>query len=416
MTDIKRILILTADAASGHHSAANAIALALQATYGERCKVEIANALDDERVPSVLYESRTDYDRLVREMPEIYRLRYQISDSAIPSTILESIVTVMLYRVIQDLVQRYEPDAIIVTHPTVLAAVGAVIALGKVNIPLFTVMTDLSQTHRLWFNPAADMLMAPGNLARQAAVESGFPVEKIELTGIPVHPALVNEPRSKQEIRAGLGWRPDLTTVLVVGGRRVKNLENVLHVLDHSGLPLQYILVAGGDDGWFVRLKADQWHSVAHLDHSVEITPACLRAADLVICKADSLIVTEALACGLPMLLVDVIPGQEEGNAEYVIKNGAGLIAQTPIDALEIVFHWLNNDQKLLLETARAAGKMGKPQAAFAVANLVWSIIERGPLPVPESRLSLLPKLRDLLKQFGVLGSGPSSSDEPQVV
>jgi 1,2-diacylglycerol 3-beta-galactosyltransferase len=43
--------------------------------------------------------------------------------------------------------------------------------------------------------------------------------------------------------------------------------------------------------------------------------PTMMRAADAIICKAGGLTVTESLACGLPLLLTDVIPGQETGNA-----------------------------------------------------------------------------------------------------
>jgi hypothetical protein len=89
MSDQKRVLILTADIGFGHRSAAKAVKAALQETYGERCRVEIVNPLDDERTPAMLRDSQTDYDRMVREMPDLYKLRYQISGSPIPNTIVK---------------------------------------------------------------------------------------------------------------------------------------------------------------------------------------------------------------------------------------------------------------------------------------------------------------------------------------
>ena len=63
--------------------------------------------------------------------------------------------------------------------------------------------------------------------------------------------------------------------------------------------------------------------------------------------EAAGEVLTEALACGLPLLMVDVTPGQEEGNAEYVVKNGLGYLAETPIDALEHLYHWLHDPSLL---------------------------------------------------------------------
>ncbi|MEJ5201228.1 MAG: hypothetical protein WHV66_03245, partial [Anaerolineales bacterium] len=76
---MKRILILTADAGFGHRSAANAVAAALHELYGDACQVEIENPLEDKRTPAFLRETQSDYDRIVREMPDLYRVGFGAS-------------------------------------------------------------------------------------------------------------------------------------------------------------------------------------------------------------------------------------------------------------------------------------------------------------------------------------------------
>jgi len=71
MANGRPIVILTADAGFEHRSAANAVAAALQETYGDGCVVEIVNPLDDVRVPTWLRRSQADYDRIVRETPDL---------------------------------------------------------------------------------------------------------------------------------------------------------------------------------------------------------------------------------------------------------------------------------------------------------------------------------------------------------
>jgi 1,2-diacylglycerol 3-beta-galactosyltransferase len=103
--------------------------------------------------------------------------------------------------------------------------------------------------------------------------------------------------------------------------------------------------------------------------------PTLMRASDFILCKAGGLIVSEALASGLPLVLVDVIPGQEMGNAKYVIEHGAGEKASDALAALEIIHHWLADDGALLSDRARSARRLGRPQAAFEIAECVWEIV-----------------------------------------
>jgi 1,2-diacylglycerol 3-beta-galactosyltransferase len=416
MIEPKRVLILTADAGFGHRSAANAIAAALEEKYGPECLVEIANPLDDERTPSILRDSQEDYDRLVREMPEVYKLRYQFSDNAVPASIMESAVTVMLFKVIQDLIQRSKPDVIVATHPLYPAPLSAVIATGSRNVPFVTAITDLGKVHRSWFNPAAALTLAPTEAVRVLAAEYSIPAEKVRITGIPVDPRLLQPGEDKHALRQRLGWQPDLTTVLVAGSKRVKKIADAVHVINHSGFLIQLALVAGGDDELHKRWNGTEWHLPAHLYNYVKNMPEMMRAADLIVSKAGGLIVTEALACGLPLLLVDVTPGQEEGNAAYVVENGAGELADTPLKVLETLAHWLGNGGQRLAEHAAKACGLGRPQAAAEAAELIYEAAQREPAPFSENTLAGLPKLIEWLGQFGLVGPKPAGKEEPQAV
>lgn len=172
------------------------------------------------------------------------------------------------------------------------------------------------------------------------------------------------------------------------------------HVFNHSGLPMQLIIVAGGDDELYQRLQAEEWHGVTRLYNYVENMPVMMRASDCVISKAGGLIITEALACGLPMLLIDATPGQELGNADFVVKNGVGELATEPLTSLETLFHWLHKDGALLKKYQARAQALGRPQSAYTAGDLIWSAAERGPIPSPDNHTPVLPKLLELLHSF----------------
>jgi 1,2-diacylglycerol 3-beta-galactosyltransferase len=402
MGEFKRVLILTADAGFGHRSAANAVAAAFQDAYAGRCVVHIANPLDDKHLPPFVRDVQSDYDKIVRQMPDFWKLNYQLSDGSVPVAAIERALIVLLFRAIRAAIRDFNPDVIVTTYMLYMAPLNAYITLRKLPIPFITVVTDLTNVHRIWFNQGADLCLLPTEEAYDQALSSGLTPDCARLTGIPVNPAFAKEEREKSTIRAKLGWAPNIPTVLVVGSKRVKHLMSFLNVLNHAGLQLQFVLVAGGDENLYAQFKATEWHSVTHIYNYTDQMPQILHASDLVIGKAGGLIVTEAMACGIPLLFVDITPGQEEGNAAYAINRGAGELARNPIEALEILFHWFYNDHNLLDERARNALALGRPRAAYTVADLAWQAAEDG-RSVPRSRLSAwLPKFKELLKTFEI--------------
>lgn len=381
----KRIVILTADAGFGHRSAANAVAAALAERYGDACDVRIENPLDDKRVPVLLRESQTDYDRLVKTAPKLYNLGYELSDAPVPTVVIDSALTVMLFDALRAVVKRTEPHALVTTYPLYQAPLRIVSQLRRVHVPLITTVTDLASVHSIWFHPAADRCLVPTPVVHELARKAGLPDDRIEIVGIPVHPDVLHAAERRQAIRAELQLSDDATTILVVGSKRVGNLREVLHLLNHSGLPIELILVAGGDDGLHKDLQSTEWHRPARIYNFVDNLPELMHAADIVVCKAGGLIVSETLAAGRPLLLVDALPGQEVGNAEHVVSGGAGVHAREPATALETVYHWLAHDRAALRERTAAAAALGRPRAAFDVADRAWQAAQRGPQPTRHS-------------------------------
>ena len=373
----KKVLILTADAGFGHRAAANAVAEALGERYGADCAVTIVNPLHERRAARVLRLAQDDYDRMIRQSPELYRLGYEASDSAFPVSIAEQALVAMMYVNMRALVAAHQPDAIVSTYPLYQAPLAALFALSGRYTPLLVVVTDLVSVHGLWFNSDVDRCLVPTQAVLEKALESGLAADCVEITGLPVSPALAREV-DKAALRSRLGWSPDRTVALLAGSRRVTRLEPTEDMLDHCGWPLELALVSGGDTELEQRWSARVWHQPAHIYGYVDDMPSLMLAADLIVCKAGGLIVSEALAAGLPLLMVEAIPGQEEGNATHVTEGGAGVLAVDPLEALATVCHWLENGAAGLAERAARARALGRPQAAYRVAELAWQAAQQG--------------------------------------
>jgi 1,2-diacylglycerol 3-beta-galactosyltransferase len=78
--------------------------------------VEIVNPLDDPRAPAFFRENQNDYDRLVREMPELYKLGYQVSESRLAGSLVNNTFTLVLFNVLRDIVRQKQPDVIVCTY------------------------------------------------------------------------------------------------------------------------------------------------------------------------------------------------------------------------------------------------------------------------------------------------------------
>lgn len=397
MDSPKRVLILTADAGFGHRSAANAVAAALKEAYPDQCLVKIVNPMDDKRIPSIVRDSQSDYDRMVRTIPEFYRFGYEASDAPIPIAIFESTLTIIFYEVLQELLNSFHPDVIFSTYPLYQEPLSAIFKIQRNFIPLLAAVTDLVTVHRIWYNTHVDNLLVPNQIVYDAALASRVPEYKLKITGIPVNPNCAHETRSETEIRTSLGWRTDLPTILAVGSRRVENLVDSLNIINHFGMPLQLIVVAGKDEELYQQLQSTEWHIPVKLYPFVENMPEMMHAADLLVSKAGGLIVTESLACGLPLLLINAIPGQETGNAQLVVDHSAGDLALAPIKILETLSHLFMDDGKLLKERAQCARKLGQPHSASLAADLIWQAAQRG--PISKHHILGRPILVDFLKQ-----------------
>ncbi len=379
MEEKKRILILTADTGFGHRSAANALVSALEQYHADECEVTLLNPLDDRRAPFFLRDAAADYDRLIRNVPELYRLGYDISDNEVSSLILESLLTVSLFEIMRDMVRKNDPDVIVTTYPAYQSPLVAYFTIYRCHIPLISVVTDLANVHRIWFNPEVDLCLSPTSEVQTLALENGIAENKVHLTGIPVSPVFSRLKQEKSELRRNLGWDPDLPTFLAVGSRRVAQLVQILNVFNHFGCPLQVVAVAGKDEELYAQLKKIDWHIPAHVYNFVSNMPQFMLASDAIICKAGGLVVTEALAAGLPILLIDMLPGQEEGNRDYVLEKGAGVMVDTPMQMLETLSHWLAQDGALMKTYAGIARSVGRPDSAFDAAKLILKAAQDRP-------------------------------------
>lgn len=368
-----KCLILTSDAGFGHRKAAQAVEAALQDAYGDQIDTVVNNPLDDPDLPDLFRTIEVTYDGMVTEEPTLYQIAYAATDAPVVAQLMQSVSTTVLNRVLKRWVQTIQPDIVITTYPAYTQAIIEAGRKARQHFPVDVVVTDLIGVHSIWLHQEASRTFVPTEQVYQQALEQGLNSERIYLSGLPVHPKLARlKQRSREEIRKELGWDPSMTTALIVGSARSRQTTSVARLLDRSGLPLQVVAVAGGDSETADQLKQTPWQGTVHTYGLIDNMPEMMRAADMIICKAGGLIVSESLASGLPLILYEALPGQEVGNVRFVVDAGAGAWSPGPIGALTTVYAWLNNGQTELKKRREAAERVGKPHAAHEIAEQIF--------------------------------------------
>eukprot|EP00587_Corethron_hystrix_P002086 CAMPEP_0113309152 /NCGR_PEP_ID=MMETSP0010_2-20120614/7311_1 /TAXON_ID=216773 ORGANISM="Corethron hystrix, Strain 308" /NCGR_SAMPLE_ID=MMETSP0010_2 /ASSEMBLY_ACC=CAM_ASM_000155 /LENGTH=638 /DNA_ID=CAMNT_0000164349 /DNA_START=60 /DNA_END=1976 /DNA_ORIENTATION=- /assembly_acc=CAM_ASM_000155 len=90
-------------------------------------------------------------------------------------------------------------------------------------------------------------------------------------------------------------------------------------------------------------------------------------ATDILVSKAGPGTIAEAASVGLPVMLTNYLPGQEEGNVSFVVDGQFGEYCDKPPLIAKTLADWLTNPEKLA-EMSLAATACGKPMAAAEIA------------------------------------------------
>ncbi len=390
---MKKALILTADAGFGHRAAANAIADALKRYPNPPIEPKIVNLLDDPATPQWLRGTQADFDKIVREAPGFYEAAYGQSDKPGPTTIAHLGLAAILYNPLSKTIREVQPDVIISTYPLYSGPIYAWYVrneslvrtkdgeqrlgtpLRKKHLPSINVITDLYSVHTIWFSFSPDRTCVSTDKVRMDAIQFGCRPDHVVCTGIPVRPDLTEISTQKSDLRAKYGLDASLPLLLAVGSKRVTSMMECLNTVNHAGFPIQIVMAAGGDNDLYDRMIKNQWHVPVKIYNFCNFLSELMLASDFILTKAGGLITSESLAAGLPMLLTDVLPGQEEGNARVVEENDAGRVIHSQTDLLQLLCHMLIDDGHRLKQMQKNAMRIGKPQAARDISIMAEDLI-----------------------------------------
>jgi len=373
---VDRILVLSVKAGAGHLRAAQAVTHAIRERFPN---VEVVSADALEYTNAAFRKGYTEgYETLVRNLPSVWERIYESLETKPADSNAKKLATLWSRLNTKHLlmfVENFKPDVIACTHFLPAEVLGAQRAKGKLRAPVYTILTDYD-IHSMWIQEGVTGYFVASSEMAHALREKGIGTASVEVSGIPILPEFAREYPPRETTRQTLGLNPAQRTVLVAaGGFGMMSADGAVKLLAGHLPEAQFLAVAGRNAELEKRLKklARAYKGRVKPFGFVDNMHELMAASDLAVSKSGGLTTSECLAMGLPMLVFNPIPGQEERNAIYLLEHGAGLWARTPAQMLFKVKALLD-DPKRLADMQEAARRIARPRAAFDIAERLMGL------------------------------------------
>lgn len=349
---MKNVIIFYASYGGGHLSAAKSIKQHIEANYQD---------IHLEMIDCMKYINKTveklttgAYREMAKKAPKLWGKVYSGSEKGVLSRISKDSNKLMASKLYK-LLDEKKPDLVISTHPFSSQMVSYLKKKGKLNCKLVTIMTDFVM-HKQWLigHEYTEHFFVSNEAMKQDIVSYGVSAEKIHVTGIPMSSRFL-ESFDKTKIFENFHLDENKKVILFFGGGEFglgkDRTAQILKALICKVPSYQVVAVAGKNEK--MKEAFEQLVLECHANDRVCVlgftdkVPELMSISSAVVTKPGGLTTTESLTSGLPILIINPIPGQEEENAEFLEKNHVGIWLRKEDIPEDVVCKFFESEESL---------------------------------------------------------------------
>jgi processive 1,2-diacylglycerol beta-glucosyltransferase len=360
---MKKILILTAGFGDGHNAAARNLRDVLESLTDE-IQVEVLD-LFEASYGSLNSLLKKTYLGMVRYAPGVWGNIYSLLENC-PKLEKQFGRFGRMQQVLGEILRETEPDCVVSTYPVYAHLIEDLFRdHSDRGFRLITIITDSMTVNPIWFRAPSDLYCVPNPETKQVLVKGGVDGKTVEVTGFPVSPDFAERqaemPAPSDEIK--------LLYCINTGKKKAGRA-----ILDLLEIPRVKLTVTAGKDA---DLKAKLLKKTEKFRDRVEILgwtnqmPKLMMSHHLFIGKAGGATVQETLAAECPMIINQVIPGQEEGNAEVIRRYEVGAVARDDDETVARVAAAFAGKSEVWKRWKANLTKVSRPAASIQIAQRI---------------------------------------------
>lgn len=334
-------LILSCGTGGGHNSAGEAIEQALSAR--SHCVTKLnPYLLKSEKTAEMVNNA---YIRLVQKMPgafgAVYRLGNAYRKLPISSPVYE------LNKLMAPLLEQYLTenrfDCIVTTHLFPAEILTNLKRKGKAVPPTYFIATDYTCIPFTEETDCDYYIIPAGELIDEFAAR-GIAREKIVPLGIPVKRQFY-QAVDKTELRKQLGIPLEKVCILIAGGSiGAGRIGQIIPLLsEHYKDRVRLVVVCGKNQELYKSLSELSFGGRCEVLEFTNQMADYVRACDIFLSKPGGLSSTEAAVVGTALVHITTIPGCENRNMNFFVRNGMSLAVTAPqtqlLDACECLMN-----------------------------------------------------------------------------
>jgi processive 1,2-diacylglycerol beta-glucosyltransferase len=268
------------------------------------------------------------------------------------------------------IIEEHKPDLLISTHPLLVNAVSFLKASGRINIPFVAVVTDY-MAHQFYVNQFVDAYIVGSKYTKDTLTAKGIMENKIYAYGIPIR----KEFRQRRQVHK----KDNTFTILLMGGSMgIAGIKKCLQELTQNRHQLKLVVVCGNNR----RLKNELEEKYPASFNGKEIIiygftteiPDLMDQSDLIVTKPGGLTASEAINKNIPMIIPFCIPGQEEENAEVLVRAGVAVSISDFAELNDAVDNLYNNPS-VLEEMRQKAAEFSRELSPDSIVRLADGLI-----------------------------------------
>ncbi|MEY7999333.1 glycosyltransferase [Clostridium sp. Mt-5] len=316
------------------------------------------------------------YLKSLKVSPSLYGklYRYSEGDYTITTTISSKLIEALTYKLLP-LIDEFEPDILISTHSFATEMLSVLKSKYHINIPCLCIITDY-YSHSSWLHPYIDAYVISNKDMINKMISKGIPKDTIYNLGIPVRPEF-NISYDKSDTLRSLNLSQLKFTILVMGGSLgLGKIADIYKQLNRVNEDIQIIIITGKNKKLYselLKIKMSSSKETRIIGFTDQVNKY-MQASDLLLTKPGGLTISEALICKIPLGLFSPIPGQEEKNAQFLLKNNLAVNLTDISKCKENIEKLLDSKDELKI-IGENCSKFAKPYAVNDIFDLInWLI------------------------------------------